>query len=109
MTPHPQVVRVWTGATRAADAGEYEQYLLATGLAGYRDTPGNRAAYFTRRDQGELTEFCLITVWESMSAVRAFAGDQPDRAVFYPKDEQYLVDRDLTVAHYEVFAQSQPQ
>jgi hypothetical protein len=37
-----------------------------------------------------------------MQAVAAFAGPEPQRAVFYPQDGRYLIDRDLTVAHYQV-------
>jgi hypothetical protein len=37
-----------------------------------------------------------------MDAVKAFAGDDPERAVFYPEDDRFLIERDLTVAHYEV-------
>jgi heme-degrading monooxygenase HmoA len=59
-----------------------------------------------RREIGDLTEFCLITVWESWDAIRAFAGENPEQAVFYPDDDKYLVERDLTVQHYEVFAAS---
>ena len=38
-----------------------------------------------------------------VDAVRAFAGPEPQRAVFYPRDDEYLVDRDLEVSHWEVF------
>jgi hypothetical protein len=44
----------------------------------------------------------MYTTWESMDAIRAFAGDDPEQAVFYPEDDRFLIDRDLTVAHYEV-------
>jgi hypothetical protein len=39
-----------------------------------------------------------------MDAVRAFAGDDPERAVFYPEDDRFLVDRELTVSHYTIYA-----
>jgi hypothetical protein len=99
-----QVVRVWKGKTRQDRADDYVGYLLRTGLAEYSGTDGNLDAWFTRREDGELTEFALFTRWVSMEAVRSFAGDQPERAVFYPEDDEFLVERDLTVAHYEVFA-----
>ncbi|MDR8415163.1 hypothetical protein [Nonomuraea sp. 3-1Str] len=98
------IVRTWRGWTRAQDASAYEDYLMRTGFPGYASTPGNRGAYFTRRDDGDRTEFFLISLWESWEAVRAFAGDAPETAVFYPEDDAYLVDRELTVEHYEVFA-----
>jgi heme-degrading monooxygenase HmoA len=55
-----------------------------------------------RRDVDGLTEFVMFTLWESLDAVKAFAGDEHERAVFYPEDDRFLVDRDLTATHYEV-------
>src|SRR5690606_30574023 len=47
------IMRTWRGWTRAADAADYEKYLMRPGFAEYTATPGNRGAYFTRRDAGE--------------------------------------------------------
>jgi heme-degrading monooxygenase HmoA len=99
-----RIVRVWRGATRRADEDAYEHYLAKTGFAEYAATPGNRGVFMSRRDVGDQARICCVTLWESMDAVRAFAGDDPERAVFYPEDERFLVDRDLTVAHYTIFA-----
>ncbi len=96
------IVRTWRGATRAADAERYLEYLERTGLSEYRSTPGNRGALALRRIDGDRAEFLLITFWDSDDAVRSFAGAQPDRAVFYPEDEQFLVDRDEHVTHYDL-------
>lgn len=98
------IVRTWRGWTHAADAEAYESYLMSTGFPGYTATPGNQGVQFTRRDAGDRAEFFLISLWESWDAVRAFAGEEPGKAVFYPEDDAYLVDRELTVDHYEVFA-----
>jgi heme-degrading monooxygenase HmoA len=98
------IARTWRGWTRARDAAEYERYLLATGFAEYRATPGNKGVYLTRRDRGDRAEFFLISLWESWDAVRTFAGDDPEQAVFYPEDDRFLVGRETTVDHYEVFA-----
>jgi heme-degrading monooxygenase HmoA len=49
------------------------------------------------------TKFTLITVWDSLESIIAFAGPDPERAVFYPRDEEFLVDRDLTVRHYDLY------
>ena len=96
------IARIWRGWTRAADADRYHQYLLETGVSEYRNTPGNLEVHVLRRIEGERAEFLIVTFWESMDGVRAFAGDQPERAVFYPEDEHYLVETDLEVRHYEV-------
>ncbi|GAA4581400.1 antibiotic biosynthesis monooxygenase [Planotetraspora phitsanulokensis] len=100
-------MRTWRGWTRAEDADAYAAYLMETGHPGYTSTPGNRGVTFTRRDDGDRVEFLLTSIWDSWEAVRAFAGPDPERAVFYPQDDRFLVDRELTVDHYEVFAVGQ--
>jgi heme-degrading monooxygenase HmoA len=96
------IARTWRGWTRADDADAYVEYLQRTGIPEYRATEGNRAAYILRRDIGERTEFVTFTLWESLDAVRGFAGDDVERAVFYPEDDRFLVDRETAVAHFEV-------
>lgn len=96
------IVRTWRGATRAEDGDAYLGYLLATGLAAYRSTPGNLGALALRRVDGGRAEFLVLSLWDSEAAVRRFAGDDPGRAVFYPEDERFLVDRDDHVDHWHV-------
>ena len=101
------IARTWAGATRAADADAYLDYLHATGLAAYRATPGNRGVLTLRRIEGGRAEFLLLSLWDSEDAIRRFAGDDIGRAVFYPEDERFLVARDEHVNHYEVAFQSE--
>ncbi len=96
------IARIWRGAVRCEDSDEYVEYLRATGLPEYRATAGNRGAWILRRDQGERTEFVTLSFWESLASAEGFAGPDPERAVFYPEDDRFLVERDLTVAHYEL-------
>lgn len=96
------IARIWRGAVAQADGDAYAEYMHGTGMAGYTNTPGNRGAWMLRRDVGGKTEFVMFTLWDSMEAIKAFAGDQPEVAVFYPEDDRYLVEREETVAHYEV-------
>jgi heme-degrading monooxygenase HmoA len=100
------IARTWAGAVRAADADAYLDYLHATGLAEYRATPGNRGVLALRRVTGDRAEFLLLTLWDSEEAIRGFAGDDTERAVFYPEDERFLVARDERVRHYEVVFQA---
>ena len=103
--PHSApVARIWRGAVRAADRDDYLEYLERTGIAEYRDTPGNRSVQVLRRTVGDRTEFVIVTLWDSRQAIAAFAGDDIERAVFYPEDDRYLVERDDTVSHYDVTA-----
>ena len=96
------IARIWRGAVRKADGAAYAAYMQETGIAGYAATPGNAGVWMLRRDVDDRTEFVMFTLWESLDAVKAFAGEHFERAVFYPEDDRFLVERDLTSAHYEV-------
>jgi heme-degrading monooxygenase HmoA len=102
------IARVWRGAVRRADGDAYAEYMRETGLAGYARTPGNRGAWMLRRDVGDRTEFVMFTLWDSLEAVKAFAGEDYETAVFYPEDDRFLVERDLVATHYEVEAAGRP-
>jgi heme-degrading monooxygenase HmoA len=96
------IARIWRGATRAEDAERYVEYLQGTGLREYRETAGNRGAWVLWRRDDERAEFVTLSFWDSEDAVRGFAGEDIERAVFYPEDDRFLVERDLTVHHYHL-------
>jgi len=96
------IARIWRGATTLDDARAYVDYLRRTGLKDYRETPGNQGAYVLWRDADGRAEFVTISLWDSEEAIVGFAGEPIERAVFYPEDDHYLIERDLTVAHYRV-------
>ena len=96
------IARIWRGRTPAAKGDAYVEYLLATGLRNYAAVPGNRGVRVLRRTEGEVAELLVLSFWESMEAVRGFAGDDVEAAVSYPEDDRYLLEREPTVAHYEV-------
>jgi antibiotic biosynthesis monooxygenase (ABM) superfamily enzyme len=98
------IARVWRGVTRAEDAEEYARYVEKTGLESARSLPGNRGTLVLRRVEGDRAEFETVLLFDSLDDIRAFAGDDIDVAVFYPEDDRYLVDRELTVRHFEVDA-----
>lgn len=96
------VARIWRGAVRRDDRDAYAEYMLSTGIPGYKKTSGNVAALMLRRDADDVCEFVMFTLWDSMESITRFAGDEPDKAVFYPEDDRFLIQRDLTVSHYVV-------
>jgi heme-degrading monooxygenase HmoA len=96
------IARIWRGATKAEDADSYLDFLHRTGFAEYRATPGNLGTLGLRRVAGGKAEWLLISLWESEEAIRRFAGDDISRAVFYPEDERFLVEKDEHVDHFEV-------
>ena len=100
------IARIWRGAVRAEDADAYLSYLEETGFKEYRETPGNRGLLALRRIEGDRCGYVLLTLWDSIAAVKAFAGDDVGTAIFYPEDERFLVERDETSSHYDVVVRS---
>ena len=96
------IARTWHGRVPAAKADAYHAYLQRTGLPDYAATPGNLGVLAFRRTEGDVTHFVLTTLWDSMDAIRAFAGDDPERARYYPEDDDYLLEREPLVTHHEV-------
>jgi len=99
------IARIWRGTVPARQADDYMAYLEATGLKEYRATPGNRGVQVLRRINGDEAEFVLISRWESLDAIRAFAGDDYERAVYYAADKGFLLSFAPNVEHFEVAAQ----
>ncbi|MGE0004689.1 MAG: hypothetical protein AB7S92_03775 [Parvibaculaceae bacterium] len=99
------VLRRWSGRIRTADEADYVAYVKSTGVAGYAGTPGNLGFQIVMRALGEgVSEVTTLSWWDSMASVRAFAGDEPEVARYYPDDDRFLLDRPPNVDHYRVFA-----
>ena len=96
------ITRIWRGWTRPEDTEAYAEYINSTGIAAYKATPGNQGAYLVSRPDGDRTEFLTISFWGNLESIAAFAGDDIDKAVFYPEDDRFLIDRETTVTHFEV-------
>jgi heme-degrading monooxygenase HmoA len=103
------IARIWRGAVRKEDANAYARYMQDTGVAGYTTTPGNRGVWMLRRDVGEKTEFLMFTLWDSVDAIKEFAGDDYEKAVFYPEDDRFLIERDVTSSHSLVDTYASPE
>lgn len=92
---------MWRGTVRTEHTDEYVAYVERTGMAEYRSTHGNLDAWILTRDLADgTTEIVTVSRWESLDAIRGFAGDDVEAAVFYPEDERFLVARDEEVRHW---------
>ncbi len=96
------IARIWHGETAAAKSEEYLHYLNETGVPDYRATQGNRSVYVLRRIEGDRAHFLTLSFWDSIDDVKRFAGPDPERARYYPEDEEFLLDFEPEVGHYEV-------
>jgi antibiotic biosynthesis monooxygenase (ABM) superfamily enzyme len=96
------IARVWRGATLAEHGDEYAEYLEETGLREARKIEGVRGTLVLRRQRSGYTEFETILLFDSLDDVKGFAGDDLEVAVFFERDDHYLIERDLEVGHYRV-------
>lgn len=96
------IVRVWHGRVPADKAEAYHEFLLRVAVPEYRATPGNRSVMELCRREGGVVHFLLITTWDSLDAIRGFAGDDVEKAHYYPQDSAFLLEFEPTVTHYEV-------
>ena len=96
------IARTWHGRVMTEKADAYLAYLKRTGLSDFRSTPGNMGVYVLRRDEGGITHFMVTTLWSSMDPILSFAGENPDRARYYPQDDEFLLEREPLVTHYDV-------
>lgn len=102
------IARLWRGLTPADKADEYREYLNRTGVAACRRTAGNRGVEVFRRIEAGRAEFLFVSYWESLEAIRRFAGPEPERAVYYPEDRAFLLELEPNVTHYEVVVDERP-
>ncbi len=96
------IARLWRGVIPQTKSEAYLDYLRDTGVRECRATPGNRGVFVLRREIDGKTEFLFLSLWESMESIQAFAGPDPEKAVYYPRDAEYLLEMEPGVAHYEV-------
>lgn len=95
------IARRWRGRVRAADHDAYLRYVEDTGVAALRGTPGNEGVVIYRHLDAatETSEIEVVSLWRDEASIAAFAGDDISIARFFPDDDRYLVDRELTVRH----------
>jgi heme-degrading monooxygenase HmoA len=96
------IARLWQGVVPAAKEAAYREFLEREVLPEYRGTPGNRGVVVLRRQEGERVRFLVISHWDSLDAIRAFASDDVERAHYRPAALAFLVDPEPFATHYEV-------
>lgn len=98
------IARTWIGWAPQENVDAYVSFLEGKVLKDIRRIDGHHGAYVFKRpisENGEM-EFLVITFWESMEAIRQFAGDDPSVAVVEDEARALLSNFDEHVNHYDV-------
>ncbi len=96
------IARLWHGSTTRENADAYETLLKTKILPGIHRVKGYAGAYLLRRDLTDGVEFATLTLFESLDAVRAFAGKDYEVAVVSPEARKLLSRFDQRSLHYDV-------
>jgi antibiotic biosynthesis monooxygenase (ABM) superfamily enzyme len=95
------ITRMWRGWTAAANADAYERFLLDELFPAMRDIAGFRGADVLRRPEGDEVAFVTLTRFDSLEAVRAFAGEDYDVPVLEPQALALLARYDQRAEHFD--------
>ena len=101
MTIRSFVVRRWHGRVRTADAERYLEITAKTAIPGYRNTPGNLGAVVAHRVDGDVTHVETVSFWRSRADIVAFAGDDISVARYYDFDDDFLLEKEPHVVHFD--------
>jgi heme-degrading monooxygenase HmoA len=96
------IARIWHGRVPRSKSEAYERYISETGLADNQSVAVNSGVYLLRRDEGDVTHFTTLTFWDSIDSIKAFAGQDYERARYYPEDDDFLLEREPLVTHHTV-------
>ena len=100
------IVRMWHGRVPTSKARVYREFTNRRAIPDYQSVRGNISVHILERQEGEVTHFITLTFWESLEAIKGFAGDNIERAKYYPEDKDFLLEFEPTVVHYEVVGHS---
>lgn len=97
------ITRVWHGLTKKENAEKYRDYVTETGVSDYLATNGNVDVQIWQKDEDETTHIYTVTRWDNLDAVKEFAGEDYGKAKYYPEDEEYLLEFEPDVKHYDSY------
>jgi len=100
------IVRMWHGRVPTKKAKAYQEFTNQRAIPDYQSVPGNISVHILERQEDDITHFITLTFWESLDAIRGFAGDDLEKAKYYPEDKDFLLEFEPRVVHYEVVGQS---
>ena len=96
------IIRMWHGRVSHDKAESYRRFLVERAIPDYLSAQGNLGVKILQRREEDSTHFITMTSWESLEAIKAFAGEDVEKAKYYPEDDGFLLEFEPTVVHYEV-------
>jgi heme-degrading monooxygenase HmoA len=102
------ITRVWHGRTNLENAENYLQFLLHDGTKEYWETNGILSVKIWQRKEADCCHFWTVTEWKNTEAIKGFAGEDYEKARYYPYDRGILLEFEEKVMHHETFIRPNP-
>lgn len=99
------IARIWHGLISLERSEEYLEKMPSGALPDYERTPGNRGAHCLHRVDGNVAHSQMLTFWDDVAAIKRFAGEDYQQARYYYFDDDFLVEKEPSVLHFEVHSQ----
>jgi len=96
------ISRQWRGLARRERADDYVEHLRTETFPAIEGIAGFVSASILRRDLPQGVEFLIITQWQSLEAIREFAGGDAETAVVPKKVQDMMIEYDRRVRHFEI-------
>jgi len=100
------IVRMWHGRVLTGKAQAYREFVVQRAIPDYRSVAGNLSVHILQRTEGDVTHFMTVTFWKDLASIQGFAGEDLERAKYYPEDSDFLLEFEPRVVHYEVVGQA---
>ncbi|HEX7457965.1 MAG TPA: antibiotic biosynthesis monooxygenase [Ginsengibacter sp.] len=98
------IARIWHGKTSITNYDAYTEFLKQVAIPDYKKTIGFKGLTFLRNIKNEEGHFKLITYWDNLEVIKNFAGQDFEKAKYYAEDNDFLLEFEEKVQHYEVFS-----
>jgi heme-degrading monooxygenase HmoA len=96
------IARMWRGSAIRERADDYVKHLQQSVVPELCEIDGFKGIYLLRRNSSGDVEFVVLTLWESMDAIRKFAGENPEVALVAPTARVLFREYDAKVKHFEI-------
>ncbi len=97
------IMRLWHGKVAIERADDYEKFMVERAAPDYGSVDGLIKLYFQRKNEPKVAHFLLVTIWDSLTSVEKFAGEEPNLAKYYPEDDDFLLEKEKYTSMYETF------
>jgi heme-degrading monooxygenase HmoA len=102
LSAKPGIARIWHGRTPLVRADEYREYLFEAGVKKIAGIPGNRGVQLLVRKTADEGEFMVVSYWDSIDAIKGYAGATYENVHDLPRDNDFLIEKETKVRHFEI-------